>query len=231
MFRQLLEGVSRRLPSRCAVCHGWPRHPVCDDCVGEFAQPTHRCMLCALPLPAGLARCGACVRKPPPWDAALAAVSYAYPWPGLVQDFKFHQQPAWANAFATLMRSTPWVEPTLDAADLVIPLPLSAQRLQMRGFNQSWELARRLAPAKARADRLLRIRDTPPQSSLPRQERLRSVQGAFAPEPRHQPSLRGQRVVLVDDVMTSGASLQAASAALRGAGVDHLTVLVFARTE
>jgi predicted amidophosphoribosyltransferase len=78
---------------------------------------------------------------------------------------------------------------------------------------------------------LLRIRDTPPQSSLPRQERLRSVQGAFAPEPRHQPSLRGQRVVLVDDVMTSGASLNAASSALRTAGVRHVTVLVFARTE
>jgi ComF family protein len=161
----------------------------------------------------------------------LAAVPYAYPWPGLVQDFKFHQQPAWAIAFATLMRSAPWVEPALEAADLVIPLPLSAQRLQLRGFNQAWELAQRLAPGKARPDLLLRIRDTPSQSSLPRQERLRSVEGAFAPEPRHQPQLRGQRVVLVDDVMTSGASLQAASAALRSAAVAHLTVLVFARTE
>jgi predicted amidophosphoribosyltransferase len=129
------------------------------------------------------------------------------------------------------MRSAPWVEPALEAADLVIPLPLSAQRLQLRGFNQAWELAQRLAPGKARPDLLLRIRDTPPQSSLPRQERLRSVEGAFAPEPRHQPQLRGQRVVLVDDVMTSGASLQAASAALRSAAVAHLTVLVFARTE
>ncbi|MDZ7938750.1 MAG: ComF family protein [Rhodoferax sp.] len=188
-------------------------------------------MLCALPLPTGIARCGACIRKPPPWDAALAAVPYAYPWPGLIQDFKFHRQPAWATAFSTLMRSAPWVEPALEAADIVMPLPLSAQRLQLRGFNQAWELARRLAPAKARTDLLLRIRDTPPQSSLPRQERLRSVQGAFAPEPRYQPSLNGQRVVLVDDVMTSGASLQAASTALRTAGVRHLTVLVFARTE
>jgi ComF family protein len=231
MFRQLLEGVSRRLPSRCAVCHGWPRQPICEDCVGQFAQPVHRCMLCALPLPAGLARCAGCTRKPPPWDAALAAVPYAYPWAGLIQNFKFHQQPAWATTFATLLRSAPWVEPALEAADVVIPLPLSSQRLQMRGFNQSWELARRLAPGKTRADLLLRIRDTPPQSSLPRQERLRSVHGAFAPEPRYQPSLRGLRVVLVDDVMTSGASLQAASAVLRSAGVSHLTVLVLARTE
>lgn len=231
MFRQLLQGVSRRLPSRCAVCHAWPAQAVCEDCVAQFAQPVHRCAQCALPLPAGMPRCGACITTPPPWDAALAAVGYAYPWSGLVVEFKFQQHPAWAGTLATLLHSAPWVEPALDAADLVLPLPLSRQRLQSRGFNQSLELARRLAPHKLRTDLLLRVKDTPPQSSLPRKERLHSVQGAFAVEPLRVRELRDQRVVLVDDVMTSGASLHAASTALRGAGVAHITVLVFARTE
>lgn len=231
MFRQLLQGVSRRLPSRCAVCHAWPAQAVCEDCVAGFAQPVHRCETCALPLPAGMPRCGACITAPPLWDAALAAVPYDYPWSGLVVEFKFQQQPAWAHTLATLMRSAPWVEPALEAAHLVLPLPLSAQRLRSRGFNQAWELARHLAPGKAHTELLLRVRDTPPQSSLPRHERLRSVQGAFAVEPLRVGELRNRRVVLVDDVMTSGASLHAASTALRNAGVAHITVLVFARTE
>ncbi len=156
---------------------------------------------------------------------------YAYPWTGLVAEFKFEQHPAWAQTMATLLRSTPWVEPALEAAHLVLPLPLSAQRLQTRGFNQALELARHLAPGKVNTDLLLRVRDTPPQSGLPRHERLHSVQGAFAVEPMRANELRGQHVVLVDDVMTSGASLHAATAALRSAGVQHMTVLVFARTE
>ncbi len=196
-----------------------------------FAQPVHRCDACALPLPAGMPRCGACLIHPPVWDAALAAVPYAYPWSGLVVDFKFQQHPAWAHTLATLLHSAPWVEPALEAAHLVLPLPLSAQRLQSRGFNQAHELARHLAPHTVDPDLLLRVSDTPPQSSLPRHERLRSVQGAFAVEPLRQRELAGRRVVLVDDVMTSGASLHAASVALRGAGVAHITVLVFARTE
>lgn len=231
MFRQLLQGVSQRLPSRCAVCHAWPAHAVCEDCVAQFAQPVHRCETCALPLPAGMPRCGACITAPPLWDAALTAVPYDYPWSGLVVEFKFQQHPAWARTLATLMRSAPWVEPALEAAHLVLPMPLSAQRLQSRGFNQALELARHLAPSKVSTQLLLRVRDTPPQSSLPRHERLRSVQGAFAVEPLRVGELRGQRVVLVDDVMTSGASLHAASTALRNAGAAHITVLVFARTE
>ena len=231
MFRQLLQGVSQHVPSRCAVCHAWPAHAVCENCVAQFAQPLHRCTTCALPLPAGMPRCGACITAPPLWDAALAAVPYAYPWSGLVVDFKFQQHPAWARTLATLMRSAPWVDPALEAAHVVLPLPLSAERLRTRGFNQALELARHLAPGKVNTELLLRVRDTPPQSSLPRHERLRSVQGAFAVEPLRVAELRGRRVVLVDDVMTSGASLHAASTALRHAGVAHITVLVFARTE
>ena len=132
---------------------------------------------------------------------------------------------------ATLMRSTPWVDPALDAADWVVPMPLSQERLRQRGFNQAYVLARELAPTVVRKDFLLRIRDTPAQSSLPRRERLANVQNAFAIEPLQHHQLQGKRIVLVDDVMTSGASLNAAAHTLKHAGAQHVTALVFARTD
>lgn len=231
MFRQLLSGLTRRLPSQCAVCHAWPSHPLCEACVSQFAQPVHRCQTCALPLPAGRRQCGACIADPPPLDLALAAVPYAYPWSQVMVDFKFHQHTGWATSVATLMRSAPWIEPALDAADLLIPMPLSRQRLAMRGFNQALVLARALEPAKVVADVLLRVQDTPPQRTLPRKERLHSVHHAFAVDPLRSGRLQGQRVVLLDDVMTSGASLHAAARVVRQAGAAHITALVFARTE
>ncbi len=231
MFRRLFDTVSSALPSQCTICHAWPAQPVCNSCVTRFAQPQPRCQTCALPLPAGLSRCGACLKSPPPLDACLAAVGYTYPWSELIARYKFGDMPGWSASLARLLRSMPWVEPALEATDLVLPVPLSRQRLQQRGYNQALELARHLAPAKARPDLLLRIRDTPPQSSLPRAERLRNVKGAFAVDPLRQSEVRGKRVVLVDDVMTSGASLFAAAQALRDAGAAHITGLVLARTE
>ncbi|HCY16807.1 MAG: phosphoribosyltransferase [Curvibacter sp. GWA2_64_110] len=231
MFRRLFDSLSSALPGQCAVCHAWPAQPVCSSCVTRFAQPQPRCQTCALPVPAGISRCGACLKSPPPLDACLAAVGYTYPWSELIARYKFGDMPGWSATLAGLLRSMPWVEPALEAADLLLPVPLSRQRLQQRGYNQALELARQLAPAKTAPGLLLRIRDTPPQSSLQRAERLRNVQGAFAVEPLRQTEVRGKRVVLIDDVMTSGASLFAAAQALRDAGAAHITGLVLARTE
>ncbi|RZI92896.1 MAG: ComF family protein [Variovorax sp.] len=220
-----------RLPSQCAVCRAWPSRPVCDACVTRFAPPTARCATCALPVPKGVAQCGDCVRHPPPLDACLAACAYAWPWPDCIAQFKFHGEAGWAAPLATLMRSAPWVEPALEDCDLVLPMPLSRARLRERGFNQALELARRLAPDKTEATLLLRTRETAVQSDLPRAERLRNLRGAFALEPLRPDAVRGRRVVLVDDVMTSGASLFAAAEVLRTAGAAHITAVVLARTE
>jgi ComF family protein len=231
MFRTLLLGLSRHLPSQCAVCHAWPTHPVCDDCVQQFGQPVPRCRTCALPVLSVMRQCGACITEPPPLDQALCAVSYAYPWSGLVAQFKFQEHTGWARSFALLMRNAPWVEPALERADWLLPMPLSPQRLQERGFNQALLLARALEPTKLRFDVLLRIKETAPQSSLPRKERLLGVRGAYALEPRCAAEVQGKHIVLVDDVMTTGASLHAAATVLRRAGAAHITALVFARTE
>ncbi|HSV50862.1 MAG TPA: ComF family protein [Burkholderiaceae bacterium] len=231
MLRHLIARINSAIPSQCAICHAWPARTVCEACVTRFAQPCSRCATCALPVPQGLAQCGACVKAAPPLDRCLAAVSYGYPWSDCIGRFKFRQSPGWAGTLATLLRSTPWVEPALEAADRVVPVPLSAQRLKERGFNQALELARCLSARKTDARLLLRIRHTLPQSELVRAERLRNVAGAFAVDPLRAIELRGLRIVLVDDVMTSGASLFSAAVALRQAGAAHITAMVVARTD
>ena len=228
-------GVWRWLPSRCAVCRSWPQAPLCDTCISHFAQPVARCVTCALPLPVASPqrprRCGACLKSPPPLDLCLTATSYAWPWMDLIAQLKFHQQPGWAAPLATLMLSAPWVEDTLAQADAVLPIPLSTERLAERGYNQSLLLARQLCPGKTDERLLLRIRHTPAQRSLPRAERLANLIGAFAVDPLHAADIRGRRIVLVDDVMTSGASLHTAARVLREAGATHISAVVLARTE
>lgn len=231
MFRQLLQGLPGRVPSQCAVCHAWPAQPVCDACVERFAQPQHRCTTCALPVPPDIPQCGACLLDPPPLDACVAALPYAFPWSRLVTEFKFRGQAGWAQAFALLMRSAPWVEPLVDAADLLIPMPLADQRLRQRGFNQALQLSRALAGAKTDARLLLRLRDTPPQTALSRAQRQTNLRQAFAVDPLRVSAARGRHLVLVDDVMTSGASLHAAAGALRLAGASRVSALVLARAE
>ncbi len=222
--------MAGRVPSQCAVCHAWPSQRVCDACAARFAQPAPRCQRCALRVPEGTTVCGACTLHPPLFDACMAAVDYAYPWADILGDFKFRGDAGWAGTLATLVRSTPRIEPALDAADRVLPVPLSAQRLRERGFNQSALLARQLAGPKADTHTLLRTATTQSQSGLPRAQRLRNLHGAFAVEPGRAAALRGQHVVLLDDVMTTGATLHAATQALRETGVAHVTAVVLART-
>lgn len=217
--------------SQCRVCRTWPTQPVCDLCVAEFAQPQPRCRTCALPLPAGLSQCGACLRAPPPLDLCLAAVPYAFPWAHLMADFKFNEHPALAGFFAHLLKATPWVEPALEEADLLLPMPLSNQRLQLRGYNQALLLANQLSAAKTRTDLLLRLVDTPAQHGLKRAQRLTTLNQAFAVDPLKVSAVKGARLVLVDDVMTTGASLHTAARVLKAAGAAHITGLVVARTE
>jgi ComF family protein len=221
----------RATTSRCAVCGAWPARPLCQGCVLRFAAARQRCRLCALPLPHGPDVCGGCLREPPPLDACYAAVSYAYPWSGLIARFKFSGEPGWARVLAERMAAVPGVRSELDAAHLVLPMPLAARRLSERGFNQALLLARGLERRKAEARLLLRLRETGSQTSLDRQARRANVADAFGVEPLRAGELRGRAVVLVDDVMTSGASLHGAARALRQAGASRVAAVVLARTE
>jgi predicted amidophosphoribosyltransferase len=129
------------------------------------------------------------------------------------------------------MRHAPWVEPALEAATWVVPMPLTPKRLRERGFNQALELARYLAPHKTHPQTLQRGGDNAHQVGANRQARFDHVRDVFWVDPKEVHALRHQRVVLVDDVMTTGASLYEAARALRAAGAAHITGLVLARTE
>ncbi|WP_051236434.1 ComF family protein [Ottowia thiooxydans] len=218
------------LPSQCQVCHAWPASPLCEDCITQFARSEPRCERCALPLAGGAKVCGACLREPPPMEACLCAVTYQWPWTECLARFKFRQDTGLAGTLASVLLRTEGVGAALAKADAVVPLPLSAQRLSERGYNQALLLAHRLTSKGVRADLLARTRHTAPQHAMTREQRLKSLLGAFTVDPSKYSELRGRRVVLIDDVMTTGATLRAAAGALREAGASHITALVVART-
>ena len=231
MFPALVRRLSAATPARCEVCRTWPSAPLCRACESQFAPRRNRCVQCALALPEGVSRCGRCVQSPPPLDACHAVVSYRYPWADLVADFKFSGQAGWADTWARLLAAHAGVRHCVQSAHLVLPMPLSRERLAARGFNQAWELARRIAPGKADSRLLLRLRDTPPQAQLDRPARQSNVRHAFALEPSRAHEVRGRDVLLLDDVMTSGASLFALAQVLRDAGATRVSAAVLARTE
>lgn len=183
-----------------------------------------------MPMPQGVTQCGECLRHPPAFDACLAAVDYGYPWAQALAEFKFRADAGWASTLASLLQSAPGVQDALDAADLVLAVPLSRERLRERGFNQALLLARQLAPGKAPPHLVVRIKAAEAQSGLPRAQRLRNLRGAFAVQPGLSHGVAGRRVVLLDDVMTTGATLQSVALALRHAGASHITAMVVART-
>jgi ComF family protein len=245
LHARLLGWLRARIVSQCAVCRSWPSQPVCASCLQRFAGDERRCRTCALALSPSLApfsqpsdQCPDCLRQPPALQTCFAAVAYSYPWSELISRYKFHNQTGWADFLAgLLLRQSGALQllQGLSPQDWLLPLPLANERLAQRGFNQSWELASALhrqsrCEAGLDAQLLLRLRHTRPQSQLKRADRLDNVKAAFAVEPLQAHHLRGRRVVLVDDVMTSGSSLFAAAGALRAAGVASVSALVIART-
>ncbi len=183
------------------------------------------CPRCALPC-AGGALCGACLAAPPSFDATVAALAYRFPADVLIQALKFHGTLAVAALLGRMLAQCVAGTPRVDA---VLPVPLSAARLRARGYNQSMEIARGVArSAGLRLEPWLceRVRDTPAQVDLPHAERARNVRGAFScPRP-----LEGMTVAVVDDVMTTGATLDEIAGALKRTGASRVVNWVAART-
>ncbi len=208
---------------------------MCSACLQGFAAPRPRCRLCALPLPGQARVCGDCLKTPPPFAAAVAAVDYAFPWNGLIASLKFRGGIEHAGALAGLLAGA--VSQSLAAGDgvapdLIVPVPLAPARLRQRGHNQAWELARRVARQwrlPAQADAMARWQDTAPQLSLTRLQRLSNLRGAFVVTPRGRPGIAGRRVALVDDVMTTGATATEAALTLLRGGASEVQVWVLAR--
>lgn len=214
------------LAPRCIVCALEPGAPVCAGCECDFLPvQVPRCRRCALRLEGAAAdQCGACLAHPPHFDATLALADYAAPIAGMVAALKFSARVDLADAFARLLAAREAV-----GADLVIAVPLSFERESERGFNQSLEIARRYArlTGTTLAERaLLKVRDTAPQQSLARDARRRNVRGAFSVSGEVQ----GRIVAVIDDVMTTGSTLDEIARVLKEAGAAQVINRVIART-
>lgn len=223
------------LPGTCQVCGRWPAQPVCSACMQRFASSTARCPACACPVPSGWGLCGRCLAsaQPPLIARCVAAVDYGYPWDALIARFKFRGEPGWATVLAEPMLEQAMARGLLPSGVLLVPIPVTSRRLAERGYNQAWELTKVLQRRTGRAalaDALVRVIDAPDQHRLPQAQRLNNLRGAFAAHPDHVPRLAGARVVLVDDVRTTGATLNSAAQALQQAGVADIAALVLART-
>jgi ComF family protein len=210
----------------CFLCRGAARDVLCDDCgasLPRLAGP--RCPRCALACADG-ALCGRCLVRPPRYDATVAALAYEFPSDVLVHALKFRGELALAPLLGGLLQPAAARSGRIDR---VLPVPLSRRRLLERGYNQAVEIARPLAQALRAPLELSaceRERDTPQQADLPWAGRERNVRGAF----RCAPTLAGETIAVVDDVMTTGATLDELAGALKAAGAARVVNWVVART-
>lgn len=222
-------GLRGWLAPRCFVCGVARGAPACDGCIEDFLSPAvRRCRSCGLRLPATASeRCAQCLRHPPHFDATFVLGDYVAPLDGLVLALKFGHRLAVARVLGELLAER--LLPALADDALLAAVPLAFERQAERGFNQAREIARALARALDRplADDLLqRTRHGAPQEGLTRDARRRNVRGAFVA--RRNPG--ATTIVVVDDVMTSGATVDEIARVLKKAGAARVVNAVVART-
>ena len=228
LFASAAASLRRLLAPRCAVCELAAGDPLCAGCARDyFASGAARCPVCALRVAVAGSRCGQCLRASPHYDATVALADYAPPVDRMIAALKFNGRLPLADVFGRLLARA--AAPVLTDVDALCPVPLAFERQAERGFNQAHAIARRIARDSRRPLRpelLLRIRHTAAQMELPQDARRRNVRGAFAA----RGDLAGLRVAVVDDVMTTGATLDEVAAALKRAGASAVLNLVVART-
>ena len=229
-----LSNLSRLLPCQCALCGELAPEPICAACDAQYLHDQHsRCPRCGIAMlhHAQPTECPACLRSPPAFDATIVATDYAAPVDQLVLALKFGRQLALASALSgALGRALARYE--MLRPELLTAVPLGRQRLTERGFNQSLEIARPLSkmlglPLAKQC--VQRLRETTPQSLLAPAERHRNVRRAFFVPQHAVAEMEGRHVAVVDDVMTTGATLNELAITLKRSGASRVTNLVFAR--
>lgn len=221
-----LELYRKVFPIPCLLC-GLPaeRAPLCPACICDMTRLGAACERCALPLETAQI-CGQCLRNPPPQQYSFSLFRYQDGIRRCITGFKFHQQLAFANLFATLMSEQLQHRETLP--DCLIPIPLHPMRLRRRGFNQSLEVARKLGKLlhiDCRPELLRRIKATRAQSELKFRQRKANLRGAFQCTSTSLP----EHIALLDDVMTSGHTSAEAAKTLLNHGAKCVEVWTIAR--
>lgn len=236
MLQRLKTGLASLLPSSCPLCGTSGNDLLCPDCQLQFFNRKQaRCQQCAIPLQEHDAQliCGACLSQTPSFDFTVAVCDYSPPIDQLVLALKFGHTLALADLFANLLRDTLLQDPNRQLAELLCPVPLGALRLQERGYNQSLEIAKPLSAhlGVALAPRMLsRSRETVQQSSLHPDARQQNVHKAFAFNAHFIDSVKGKHVGVIDDVMTTGTTLNEIAKLLKRFGAAQVSNYVFART-
>jgi ComF family protein len=222
------------LPSACLLCGAVQQDVVCAGCAADLLPASRRCARCAAPVadrgPGAGAVCPSCKLAPPPFDAALALGHYAPPQDSLALALKFGAALPLAHWFAVALAAR-WHATGLPDPDVIVPIPLGRRRLAERGFNQAWEIARRLGRQlgiPASPDLLSRARETAAQATLDSCARQRNVAGAFALASGSR--VDGLHIGLVDDVMTTGATMADAVRVLKKHGAARVSAIVALRT-
>ena len=226
------------LPSSCALCGADGATAICSGCRTQFFNNRqHRCIQCAVPLPeiarTGDLRCGDCLARPPAFDATIVAADYAAPIDQLVLALKFGNRLALAPLFAHMLRDALLHTQQIALPTQLTAVPLGARRLHERGFNQALEIAKPLSRALGiRLERrlALRLRDTQAQAMLPPDERHNNIRHAFVVANHAMDRVRGQHIGVVDDVITTGETLNEMALTLKRFGAVRVTNFVFART-
>ena len=231
----VVDGVVDRLlrvvlPPHCILCGapGAKGRDLCAGCSGDLALNTPCCPRCALPLEVPAPLCGECLQREPPFAFAWAPFRYGHPLDLLETRFKFSRDLAAGRVLAQLMIERARSDAP-ELPELLVPVPLHRLRLRERGYNQTLELARpiaRVLGVELGAHVLTRNRATPPQTGLDARARRRNLHGAFSVET--SPTLPAH-VAVIDDVMTTGATLREAAQTLIRAGVDRVDVWALAR--
>ena len=221
--------------SSCSRPSDRPDRHICSLCFSSlpFLEAGGECSVCGMPVPAETHHefvCETCLADRPAFDRARSALRYAHAAEELVQSFKYRHALHLAEDFGDLMEAALRAKFEYSAIDVVMPVPLHPHRLHERGFNQSEMLAETLASRIGRrldAHSLVRIRDTEHQARISGQARRSNLNAAFAVmRPEY---VRGRTILLVDDVMTTGATLSGCAQMLRGAGASRIWCLTLAR--
>jgi ComF family protein len=214
-----------QIPTACALCGGTAgREGLCTDCI-ELLPPLPACCPICGDRSTLAEQCGACLRQPPPFDAVYAPHAYDWPLSAWIQAFKSGRLDL-AGPLVARMLTRP---PADEASTILVPVPLSNKKLRLRGYNQAAELGRPLAQAlqlEWRPDWVSRTQDGAEQKGRRRSERLKALRGHF----RAHPAVAGRTVIVVDDVITTGATLAAVARALKSAGALRVIGWVAART-
>lgn len=230
IINKCLKYNHKAFSSRCLLCFSCVKNShlsICSQCISDLPWQTRSCCPQCGVISVQGEICGHCLKSPPAFDHTQSVCNYEYPLNAILQQYKYGNKLIVAELFGKLLADA---LPRTDLPDVIIPMPLHPHRLKERGFNQAVEMARVTArELKLKLDVSICRRTllSPPQASLPLKQRVKNMRNAFACDGQ----LNGLRVALVDDVMTTGASLNALAAAIKKAGASTVDCWVIARTQ